>query len=132
MTAPVNGLDVPAHVLVTGASSGIGLSMVDALLENPAVARVCAVSRRAGDSDALALLQARHGARLQPVSADLTTDAGLDAIVAGVGVVLGVISIVTSIRKREPISEAVIAIIIGLAVIVFVLNTFGTFGILTE
>ena len=38
----------------------------------------------------------------------------------------------TSIRKREPISEAVIAIIIGLAVIVFVLNTFGTFGILTE
>ena len=54
------------------------------------------------------------------------------AIVAGVGVVLGVISIVTSIRKREPISEAVIAIIIGLAVIVFVLNTFGTFGILTE
>ena len=84
MTAPVNGLDVPAHVLVTGASSGIGLSMVDALLENPAVARVCAVSRRAGDNEALALLQARHGARLHPISADLTNDAGLDAIMAGV------------------------------------------------
>ena len=84
MTAPVHGLDVPAHVLVTGASSGIGLAMVEALLANPAVALVFAVSRRAGDSDALALLQARHGARLQPVSADLTTDAGLDAIVAGV------------------------------------------------
>ena len=84
MTAPVQGLDVPAHVLVSGASSGIGLAMVDALLGNPTVARVFAVSRTASDSEALSALQARHGARLQPVSADLTTDAGLDAIVGGV------------------------------------------------
>ena len=84
MTAPVHGLEVPAHVLVTGASSGIGLAMVEALLANPTVARVFAVSRRAADSEALALLHARLGARLQPVSADLTTDAGLDGIVAGV------------------------------------------------
>ena len=84
MTAPVQGLHVPAHVLVTGASSGIGLAMVDALLGNPTVARVFAVSRTASDSEALSALQARHGARLQPVSADLTTDAGLDAIVGGV------------------------------------------------
>ena len=84
MTAPVQGLDVPAHVLVTGASSGIGLAMVDALLGNPTVARVFAVSRTASDSEALSALQARHGARLQPVSADLTTDDGLDAIVGGV------------------------------------------------
>ena len=84
MPAPVHGLNVPAHVLVTGASSGIGLAMVNALLDNPAVARVCAVSRRAADSEALAVLQARRGGRLQRISADLTTDAGLDAIVAGI------------------------------------------------
>ena len=84
MPAPVHGLNVPAQVLVTGASSGIGLAMVDALLDDPAVARVCAVSRRAADSEALAVLQARHGGRLQRIAADLTTDAGLDAIVAGI------------------------------------------------
>lgn len=84
MPSPVHGLNSRAHALVTGASSGIGLAMVEALLENPTVARVFAVSRRAGNSDPLALLQALHGARLQPISADLTTDAGLDAIVAGV------------------------------------------------
>ncbi len=84
MPVPVHGLNVPAQVLVTGASSGIGLAMVDAVLDNPAVARVCAVSRRAADSEALAALQARHGGRLQPIAADLTTDAGLDAIVAGI------------------------------------------------
>lgn len=85
MAAPVQGLKVPAHVLVTGASSGIGLAMVEALLENPTVAQVFAVSRRAGYSAALALLQSRHGERLQTVSADLTTDDGLDTIVCAVG-----------------------------------------------
>jgi len=84
MPAVVHGLNTPAHALVTGASSGIGLAMVDALLEKPGVARVFAVSRRAQESDALAGLQSRHGARLQAISADLATDAGLDAIVAGV------------------------------------------------
>ena len=84
MPAPVHGLKTPAHVAVTGASSGVGLAMVEALLEDPAVARVCAVSRRARDSAALAALQARHGARLHPIPADLTTDAGLDAVVAGI------------------------------------------------
>lgn len=84
MTTPIHGLTVPANVLVTGASSGIGLAMVEALLENPEVALVFGVSRRAADSDTLALLQARHGARLQPISADLTTDAGLHAILAGI------------------------------------------------
>jgi NAD(P)-dependent dehydrogenase (short-subunit alcohol dehydrogenase family) len=48
------------------------------------VARVCAVSRHAADSDALVALHARHGARLQKISADLTRDDGISAIVAGV------------------------------------------------
>ena len=96
MTAPVHGLNVPAHVLVTGASSGIGLAMVEALLQNPTVARVFAVSRSAGDSDALALLQARHGAHLHAISADLTTDAGLDAILAGIRAHCGDIHLVVN------------------------------------
>ena len=37
MNAPVQGLQDPAQVLVTGASSGIGLAMVQALLEDAAV-----------------------------------------------------------------------------------------------
>lgn len=80
MTPPVLGLEVPAQVLVTGASSGIGLAMVQALLDDAGVARVCAVSRRADESADLQALRARHGERLLPVAADITTDAGLDAI----------------------------------------------------
>lgn len=80
MSTPVHGLQVPAQVLVTGASSGIGLAMVQALLEDVAVARVCAVSRRGGDSAAVQALRERHGERLLAVAADITTDAGLAAV----------------------------------------------------
>jgi NAD(P)-dependent dehydrogenase (short-subunit alcohol dehydrogenase family) len=80
MTSPVLGLEMPAHALVTGASSGIGLAMVQALLDDPGVARVCAVSRRADQSAGLQALRERHGERLVQVAADITTDAGLEAI----------------------------------------------------
>ena len=50
MPAPVRGLTVPAHVLVTGASSGIGLALACALLERAGVASVAAVSRHASGS----------------------------------------------------------------------------------
>ena len=80
MMSPIHGLEMPAQVLVTGASSGIGLAMVGALLGDAHVARVLAVSRGAGESAGLQALRERHGARLVPVAADITTDAGLDAI----------------------------------------------------
>lgn len=80
MTSPVLGLEVPAHALVTGASSGIGLAMVQALLDHAGVGRVYAVSRRADESEGLHALRTRHGERVAPVAADITTDAGLDAI----------------------------------------------------
>ena len=81
MPPPILGLSVPAHVLVTGASSGIGLAIVQALLADHAVAQVCAVSRGAKDSAALLALQARHSQRLHLVSADISTDSGLATVV---------------------------------------------------
>ncbi|HEX5305635.1 MAG TPA: SDR family NAD(P)-dependent oxidoreductase [Dyella sp.] len=67
----------PAHVLVTGASRGIGLALVPALLAHPQVARVTAVARQATRSDALAALAAGAGDRLQCVDADLTDEQAL-------------------------------------------------------
>ena len=80
MSGPVLGLQVPAQVLVTGASSGIGLAMVEVLLADVQVARVCAVSRGAAASETLQALRERHGERLLPVAADITTDDGLEAV----------------------------------------------------
>lgn len=67
--------DHPAEVLVTGASSGIGLALTRALLERDAVAQVTAVSRGASHSEALCALQDRHPNRLQPFPANLCSEA---------------------------------------------------------
>lgn len=74
---PVHGVSEPAVVLVTGASSGIGLAALRRLLENPRVGRAFAVSRSACSNAELRRLHARHPARLQCVEADLASDAGL-------------------------------------------------------
>lgn len=71
------GLTVPAQVVVTGASSGIGLATTRALLAHAGVARVFALSRGIAGSHALAIEAATHGARLQRMSVDL---ADADAI----------------------------------------------------
>lgn len=80
LAAPVRGLDRPASVLVSGASSGIGLAITRRLLGHAHVERVVAVSRSAASSAALADLRARHGTRLRCLDADLTRDADLDAL----------------------------------------------------
>ncbi len=80
MRAPVQGLTIPAEVLVTGASSGIGLAMAGLLLEDPLVARVFAVSRTAATAEGVRGLVARHGSRVVPIDTDLSTDAGIDAV----------------------------------------------------
>lgn len=77
---PVAGLTQQANVLVTGASSGIGLAMVAQLLDNRHVARVVAVSRSASRSDALLELLRVHGRRLQLTDVDLTCDADLASL----------------------------------------------------
>jgi NAD(P)-dependent dehydrogenase (short-subunit alcohol dehydrogenase family) len=77
---PVPGLAGRANVLVTGASSGIGLALLTQLLHNRHVARAFAVSRTATVHPALRALEALHGERLHRVDADLSTDAGIDAV----------------------------------------------------
>ena len=76
-TVPVAGLQGDANVLVTGASSGIGLAMVRQLLENRRVARVFAVSRSATRNDALPGLFQQTGAKLLLIDADITSESGL-------------------------------------------------------
>lgn len=83
--SPVLGLGEPAQVLVTGASGGIGLAMVQALLADAAVGRVFAVSRGALACVALQGLRATYGERLHVVAADISTDAGLAELVRRVG-----------------------------------------------
>ena len=86
---PVAGLDEPAHILVTGASSGIGFAMVRALLGNPGVGWVAAVSRSATRSDTLLALKNSDPERLMVFDADLTAENDLerlaDAVVKRVG-----------------------------------------------
>jgi len=76
----IQGLDAPANALVSGASSGIGLAVVTALLAHAQVARVIAVSRTAELNDALAALGAQHGDRLVCISADITSADDLAAL----------------------------------------------------
>jgi NAD(P)-dependent dehydrogenase (short-subunit alcohol dehydrogenase family) len=78
--ALISGLNTPAHALVTGASSGIGLAVVGQLLARADVAQVFAVARGALDSAPLAALQATHGERLRLLAADLTCDTDLAAL----------------------------------------------------
>lgn len=73
--SPVADLDTPASALVAGASSGIGLAMLQQLLGNRHVAVAFAVSRSSSTSDALRRLQQSHGERLVLIDAD-TTDEG--------------------------------------------------------
>ncbi|HET6431323.1 SDR family NAD(P)-dependent oxidoreductase [Dyella sp.] len=69
----------PAHVLVTGASRGIGLALVRALLTNPQVAQLTAVARHATRSEALGDL-ALADARLQCLDVDVTDETALAAL----------------------------------------------------
>ena len=80
-TPPVAGLTRPARVLVTGASSGIGLGLVRQLLANRHVAAVTAVSRHACRCDALTALARDTGSeRLLALDVDLTDEASIDSL----------------------------------------------------
>lgn len=63
------------HALVTGASRGIGLALVEALLRRGGPGRVFAAAR---DPDGLARLAAEHGSALAPLALDVTDEASLE------------------------------------------------------
>lgn len=70
----VAGLRVPAQVLVTGASSGVGLAMTRQLLAHARVDTLYACSRHASRSADLGALVDRHAGRLVLLDADLTVE----------------------------------------------------------
>jgi NAD(P)-dependent dehydrogenase (short-subunit alcohol dehydrogenase family) len=83
-TSPVAELDALTSALITGASSGIGLAMLQRLLGNQRVERVFAVSRSCSTSDVLLLLQQSHGDRLALIDADITDERDLENLRAKV------------------------------------------------
>lgn len=81
----IQGLDAPAHALVTGARSGVGLATVRQLLEHERVDRVFAVSRTATASADLAVLAGRHPGRLHRMDCDLTDAGAVQAMAERIG-----------------------------------------------
>lgn len=75
-------LNSEAHVLICGASRGIGLALCAALLARDDVAEVWAVSRSATTSTELATLAAQYGDRLKPVDCDARDEQSLEALVS--------------------------------------------------
>ncbi len=73
-TCPVAGLERPANVLVTGASSGIGQALLRQLLQNRHVGRAFGVSRSATNNAALDELHRDHGTRLHLIDADISNE----------------------------------------------------------
>lgn len=81
----LQGLEEPAHVVVTGASAGIGQAACAALLAREDVACVHAISRTAEAAPTLAELAHEHPGRLHRISTDLTDAAAIDALPARIG-----------------------------------------------
>jgi len=79
-TLPVADLDTPIRALIAGASSGIGLAMLQQLLGSRHVASIFAVSRSSSTCDALRRLQQAHGERLVLIDADITDEDDLDSL----------------------------------------------------
>lgn len=75
-------LNSQAHVLICGASRGIGLALCAALLARDDVAQVWAVSRNAATSPALATLAEQYGQRLKRVDCDARDEQSLEALVS--------------------------------------------------
>ena len=73
-------LNSDAHVLICGASRGIGLALCAALLARDDVSQVWAVSRSASSSTGLAKLAEQYGPRLQRVDCDARNEQSLEAL----------------------------------------------------
>ena len=70
-------LEEPVHVLVCGASRGIGLALTTQLLARPDVAGVCAIARQASQAPGLRELTQQHGQRLRCLDVDVCDEQAL-------------------------------------------------------
>jgi NAD(P)-dependent dehydrogenase (short-subunit alcohol dehydrogenase family) len=75
-------LEEPAHVLVCGASRGIGLALTAQLLAREDIAEVWAVARQASQSAELQALTAQHGERLHCLDVDVCDEQALAELAA--------------------------------------------------
>ncbi|MGV6393412.1 SDR family NAD(P)-dependent oxidoreductase [Pseudomonas caspiana] len=75
-------LNSKAHVLICGASRGIGLALCAALLARDDVDEVWAVARTASTSSELAKLAEQYGQRLKRVDCDVRDEQSLEALVS--------------------------------------------------
>lgn len=75
-------LNSKAHVLIGGASRGIGLALCAALLARDDVALVWAVARKASSSIELTKLAEQYGQRLKRVDCDACNEQALEALVS--------------------------------------------------
>lgn len=73
-------LEEPAHVLVCGASRGIGLTLTAQLLARPDVAGVCAIARQASQAPGLLELTQQHGQRLRCLDVDVCDEQALSEL----------------------------------------------------
>ncbi len=73
------------HALICGASGGLGVALVTALLNRSDVARVSASSRQATRSPQLLDQLAKHPGRLQIIDADLTDRDSLQRLAVALG-----------------------------------------------
>lgn len=80
----IPALNDNAHVLVCGASEGIGLALCAALLARDDVAQVWAVSRTASLSSGLATLAEQYDHRLNRVDCDARDESSLQALASNV------------------------------------------------
>jgi len=80
----IPALNSQAHVLIAGASQGIGLALCAALLARDDVAQVWAVSREASTCEALAKLAEHCGNRLRRVDCDARNEDALQALASEV------------------------------------------------
>jgi len=81
----IPGLSDKAHVLICGASRGIGLALCTALLARDDVSRVWAVSRHARTADGLLALAQAHGERVVLLDYDARDEQALAALASEVG-----------------------------------------------
>lgn len=75
-------LEEPAHVVVCGASRGIGLALTEQLLARADVTTVYAVARHATQAQGLQALAAAYGPRLQCLDVDVCDEPALSALAA--------------------------------------------------